>query len=103
VATKLFDGIIRTFGKNPDDHIWGEFPTLELVPIVGGAFLRSGIYVLLEQRNNKKKQDIPVDSLAYKNGEISIKDGFDLELPNHLVFGVRIRAHQSEKSAQEGS
>ncbi len=93
LATKLFEGIIRTFGKNPDDHIWGEVPTLELVPVIGGAFLRNGLYVLFEQRN-KRKQDVSVDSLGYKNGKIFIKGGLDLKLPNHLIFGIRIRPHQ---------
>ena len=64
VATKLFDGIIKTFGKNPDDHIWGEFPTLELDPVVGGAFLRNGIYILYEQKTHKSKKEIPIDSLG---------------------------------------
>lgn len=96
VATKLFDGIIKTFGRNPDDHIWGEFPTLELVPVIGGAFLRSGIYVLFEQQTHKKEKDVPFDSLGYKNEKVIIKDGFDLNPPNHLIFGVRIQSHQGE-------
>lgn len=93
VATKLFEGIIRAFGKNPDDHIWGEFPTLELVPVVGGAFLRSGIYILFEQKNNKKKK-VPVEAIGYKNGEAFVKKEFDIDLSNHLIFGVRTQAHQ---------
>jgi len=95
VATKLFDGIIRTFGRNPDDHIWGEFPTLQLVPVVGGAFLRSGIYVLFEKKNIKKKKKVPVEALGYKNGEVFIKKGLTVDCPNHLLFGVLIQAHQA--------
>ena len=95
VATKLFDGIIRTFGRNPDDHIWGEFPTLQLVPVVGGAFLRSGIYVLYEKKNIKKKKKVPVEALGYKNGEVFIKKGLTVDRPNHLLFGVLIQAHQA--------
>lgn len=103
VATKLFDGIIRTFGKNPDDHIWGEFPTLELNPIIGGAFLRNGIYVLFEQcinegkksRGKNKGKEVPIESLGYRNSEVFIKDEFDLEPPNHLILGIRIRPHHA--------
>jgi hypothetical protein len=95
VATKLFDGIIRTFGRNPDDHIWGEFPTLQLVPVVGGAFLRSGIYVLFEKKNNKKKKKVTVEALGYKNGEVFVKKDHTVDLPNHLLFGVLIQAHKA--------
>jgi len=95
VATKLFDGIIRTFGRNPDDHIWGEFPTLQLIPVVGGAFLRSGIYVLFEKQNIRKKKKVPVEALGYKNGEVFIKKGLTVDRPNHLLFGVLIQAHQA--------
>lgn len=91
VATKLFEGIIRTFGKNPDDHIWGEFPTLELTPLIGGAFLRSGIYVLYEKRN-KAGEDISVNTLSYKNREVNVKSG-STKISNHLIFGIRVRSH----------
>ena len=95
VATKLFEGIVRTFGKNPDDHIWGEFPTLQLIPVVGGAFLRSGIYVLFEKKNKKKKERVSVEALEYKNGEVFVNKGSTVDLPNHLLFGVLIQAHKA--------
>ena len=95
VATKLFEGVVRTFGKNPDDNIWGEFPTLQLVPVVGGAFLRSGIYVLFEKKNIKKKKKVPVEALGYKNGEVFVKKGHAVDLTNHLLFGVLIQAHKA--------
>ncbi len=95
VATKLFEGIVRTFGKNPDDHIWGEFPTLQLIPVVGGAFLRSGIYVLFEKKNKKKKKKVSVEALRYKNGEVFVNKGSTVDLPNHLIFGVLVQAHQA--------
>ena len=34
------------------------------------AFLRSGIYVLFEKKNIKKKKKVPVEALGYKNGEV---------------------------------
>ena len=95
VASKLFEGIVRTFGKNPDDHIWGEFPTLQLIPVVGGAFLRSGIYVLFEKESIKKKKKVPVEYLEYKNGEIHVKKDKKVDLPNHLLFGVLIQEHKT--------
>ena len=95
VATKLFEGIVRTFGKNPDDHIWGEFPTLQLIPVVGGAFLRSGIYVLFEKKNIKQKKKVPLKDLGYKNGEVYVKKDSKVHLPNHLLFGVLIQAHKA--------
>ena len=94
VATKLFDGIIKTFGKNPDDHIWGVFPTLELLPVIGGAFLRNGLYVMFEPKTYKTKKDVKVDMLGYRNGEIYFKDDPDIKPSNHLIFGIRIRPHQ---------
>ena len=68
---------------------------LQLVPVVGGAFLRSGIYVLFEKKNNKKKKKVTVEALGYKNGEIFIKKGLTVDRPNHLLFGVLIQAHQA--------
>ncbi len=91
LATKLFDGIIRTFGKNPDDHIWGEIPILEREPTVGGAFLRDGIYVIFEKE--WKKGELTVADLAYQDGRLILKDS-SKTLTNHLVFGVRILPYQ---------
>ena len=88
LATSLFDGIIKTFGKNPDDHLWGEIPILELSPIIGGAFLRSGIYVLFER--TYKKKAVNIDELSYKNGRLISPN----ELSNHMIFGLRIREHK---------
>ena len=95
VATKLFEGIVRTFGKNPDDHIWGEFPTLQLIPVVGGAFLRDGIYMIYEKNNKKDKEKVSVDDLGYKNGKVYVKKDKKVALPNHLLFGVLIQAHKA--------
>ena len=88
VATKLFDSIITTFGKNPDDHLWGEFPILEGDPVIGGAFLRSGLFVLFEKINSDDKE-ITIDSLMYKNGKLVTSN--DKQVPTHLIFGVKIK------------
>lgn len=87
LATNLFDGIIRTFGRNPDDHLWGEIPILELDPLVGGAFLRSGIYVLFER--TAKGTAVAIEDLAYRDGRLLHEGGSALS--NHLIFGVRLR------------
>ncbi len=87
VATKLFDGLVRMFGKNPDDHIWGEIPTLELDPIIGGACLRDGLYILFEQTNSDDAHIDP-QRLQYCDGRLYCEDA---HLPNHLIFGVRVR------------
>lgn len=94
VATQLFEGIIQTFGKNPDDHIWGETPILELYPGPGGAFLRKGIYVLFQEKNSHRKE-IPLEKLKYKNGELLLQDE-NVDMSNHLIFGIDIREYKGE-------
>ena len=89
LATKLFDGIIKTFGRNPDDHLWGEIPILELDPLVGGAFLRSGIYVLFER--TFRSQSVSVNDFYYQDGHLHPKSGAPLS--NHLIIGVRLREY----------
>jgi hypothetical protein len=89
LATSLFDGIIKTFGKNPDDHLWGEIPILEVSPLVGGAFLRSGIYVLFERKY--KNTAIRIEDLSYKDGRLVSES----DLSNHLIFGLRLREHHA--------
>ncbi len=88
IATKLFDSIITTFGKNPDDHLWGEFPILEGDPVIGGAFLRNGLYVLFE-KTNSDDQKIEPDSLKYTNGKLIASSG--VQMPTHLIFGLKIK------------
>lgn len=94
LATNLFEGIVRTFGKNPDDHLWGEIPILELEPLVGGAFLRSGIYVLFEK--TFKGTEVGFDDLAYRDAHLLHKQ--DSWLSNHLIFGVRLREYNEPSS-----
>lgn len=90
LATQLFDGIITTFGRNPDDHLWGELPLLEVSPTPGGAFLRTGIYVLSEKFNSKK-QEIKLEEIRYKDNQIVHAGG--TRLPNQLVFGIGLADH----------
>ena len=92
LATQLFESIIKTFGKNPDDHVWGETPILELVPTLGGAFLRSGIYILFEKENS---EGIPVsfDEIAYENEKLVVKNRSRPTPSNHLIFGISLRKH----------
>jgi hypothetical protein len=94
LATQLFDGIITTFGKNADDHLWGELPILEVQPTPGGAFLRTGIYLLAEKLNSNGKL-VELDSLEYKDGQVQSKKG--RRLPNHLLFGVSLVEHGEGK------
>jgi hypothetical protein len=89
LATNLFESIIMTFGKNPDDHVWSELPTLELLPTPGGAFLRKGIYVIYELKNSRKEK-IDVADLVYVDNRITCKGK---ESPTHLIFGTSLRDH----------
>ncbi len=94
LATKLFDGIITTFGRNPDDHVWGELPTVDLEPTAGGAFLRDGIYVLFEIQNSKREQ-LAVTDLQFRDGRIATGPGIGKLLPNHLIFGAKLLGFQA--------
>jgi hypothetical protein len=93
LATQLFDGIVTTFGKNADDHLWGELPILEVQPTPGGAFLRTGIFLLAEKLHSGKKM-IELSDLLYQDGRIKRRKG--KKLPNHLLFGVSLVEHREE-------
>ncbi|NNM06378.1 MAG: hypothetical protein HKO65_14900 [Gemmatimonadetes bacterium] len=95
LATQLFDGIITTFGRNADDHLWGELPILEIQPTPGGAFLRTGIYLLAEKTASNGKL-IELGDLQYKDGRIQRKKG--KRLPNHLLFGMSLVEHRGEST-----
>jgi hypothetical protein len=90
LATQLFDGIITTFGRNADDHLWGELPILEVHPTPGGAFLRTGIYLLAEKLNSDGKL-VEFDALEYRDGQVRAKKGKSLS--NHLLFGMSLGEH----------
>jgi len=92
IATSLFEGLIKTFGKNPDDHIWSEVPVLELYPTPLGAFLRNGIYVLF-QKTNSAKQSVSISDLKFVDNKV-VSD--TKEIPNHLIFGLNIRNHKKD-------
>ncbi len=95
VATKLFEGIVRTFGKNADDHIWGDIPILEITPTIGGAFLRSGIYVIFQSKN-KKNEQVGVNNIYYKNNQLFIKQSSIKRISNHLLFTIALLPHQTQ-------
>jgi hypothetical protein len=94
LATQLFDGIIQAFGRNADDHLWGELPILEVQPTPGGAFLRTGIYLLSEKLNSSGKW-VEFSDLEYRDGRVHSKKG--RKLPNHLLFGVSLVEHLEPK------
>jgi hypothetical protein len=95
LATKLFEGVIRTFGKNADDHLWQEIPIIEINPSIGGAFLRSGIYVIFE-RINSKKEEVSFDSIVYRDNRLEIKDNRLNRLSNHMMLSVGLQGHKDE-------
>jgi hypothetical protein len=104
VAAKLFGGLIKVFGKNADDLVWSEAPSLDLSPAPGGAFLRTGIYLLYEMKSihptkssrNKEGIKIKVKDLLYSDGEIRHKDDPQFPLSNHLMFNIRIETAAKE-------
>ena len=87
LATNIAEAVIDVFGKNADDHLWGEIPILEIDPLIGGAFLRDGIYVLIEKRRDK--QDMLYEDLHFRNGQVVHKKGY--KLGAHLIFALRLR------------
>lgn len=96
LASSLFESIINTFGKNPDDYLWGEIPTLEIDPTIGGAFLRSGIYVLFEEINSHKEK-IGFSHLEYLNERVVLKKETKRQgLSNHLIFGIRLKKYEEK-------
>lgn len=96
LATQLFESIITVFGKNPDDHVWNEIPILELEPTPGGAFLRSGIYVIFEEKNRIGEQ-CSVSDFEYVNGRMKLSSNSKIsEMSNHLLFGIKIDSYGFE-------
>ena len=101
VATKLFDGIISTFGKNADDQVWKEMPSLDFSPGPGGAFLRTGIYVLYESRSAYKEyglktrpgKKMPITKLRYKDNEILHESDKKWPISNHLIFMINVSSY----------
>ncbi|GAB5398814.1 MAG: hypothetical protein Aureis2KO_03990 [Aureisphaera sp.] len=93
LATQLFESIIATFGKNPDDHVWGEIPVMDINPIIGGAFLRDGVYVLFEDKNSNGELVSNAD-FTYVNEKLKLKKGnVKKGLPNHLIFGLKLNSY----------
>ncbi len=93
LATSLFESIINTLGRNPDDYVWGEIPILDLNPTIGGAFLRSGIYVLYEELNSKKEK-LSVTDIEYINERVQLKKASKKrKISNHLIYGIQLNPH----------
>jgi hypothetical protein len=93
LATQLFESIITVFGKNSDDQIWGEIPIMEIQPTIGGAFLRSGIYIMFEEKNDDG-DTFNVSEFEYLNGKLQMNDNSkNKSMPNHLIFGIKLENH----------
>lgn len=95
VATSLVDGVINVFGKNGDDIVWSNLPLLDVEPGPGVAFLRSGIYVAYQVKNEKKGKEISHNNLVYTDGKVSLKDGVSIDggISNTLIYSVRVRGY----------
>ncbi|MCP4367704.1 MAG: hypothetical protein GY797_06275 [Deltaproteobacteria bacterium] len=95
VATGLVDGIINVFGKNEDDVVWSNLPALDVEPGPGAAFLRTGIYVAYQTKNESEGKEINHSDLVYRDGKIEVKDGIEIEggISNCLAFSVRLRPY----------
>ena len=98
VATRLFGGLVESFGKNIDDVVWSEMPSLQFSPGPGGAFLRTGIYVLHEQRSLHQTKSarqrgggkrFPLNSILFRDGRLEHADKDAFPLPNHLIFSIQ--------------
>lgn len=90
LASGLFDAMLETFAKSGDDHLWDESPTLEICPTPGGAFLRTGIYVL-RSAVDPKEEPVEWSALEYVDEILKRKGGG--APPNHLIFGVLVRGY----------
>lgn len=89
LASNLAEAVIDVFGKNADDHIWGELPLLEIKPLIGGAFLRDGIYVIIEAERGGKAMNF--EDLKFRNNNII--GPANVKLGAHLIFGLRLREY----------
>lgn len=89
LATSVFEGLLSAFGKNADDPVWGECPVLSLVPGPGAAFLRSGIYVLIEKKNVAKGTVMDLTQLRYKSDELAHAQ--NKKLSTHAILSVQVK------------
>jgi hypothetical protein len=85
LGTKLVEGILRTFGRNPDDEVWTETPLLSLEPLTAGAYLRRGIYIVFDRG---EFNHFP-ETMTYVDGSVLLAEE---QLRNtHLIFSTGVR------------
>jgi hypothetical protein len=89
LATKLFEGIIKVFGKNADDHMWNEMPTLDINPSIGGAFLRKGMYIIFAG-SNSKREEVKYENIQCKDERLEIASNSIRKLPNHMILSIEL-------------
>jgi hypothetical protein len=93
LANRLSQGMVSTLCDDGEDPLWGELPILEVNPTPGGAFLRTGIYLLGEKLTSKGKL-VDLAKLEYLDGKVVHTKG--KRLPNYLLFGVSLVEHREE-------
>lgn len=95
LGTKIVEGVVQEFGQNTDDLLWDETLRLDLDPVPGSAFLREGIYALIDRPDEYADMDTEV--LRSAAAEYSYKDRGLLHRDQplrvtHFIFGVKIRS-----------
>lgn len=99
-VTKIVDAISsEVSSRNLDDRIWSNIPSLEVVPMPGAVYLRSGIYIIY-QVTNKEGYVYDISDFIYEQGRIKLANS-DREspssLPNCLVLSLRISAYGEDE------
>lgn len=87
VGTKLIESLVRNFGKNPDDDLWGELPIFQLRPLIGSAFLRNGIYVTVDQPDEGARLDWA--KVTYSDNTLRL--GRKQLEETHLIWSMGLR------------
>lgn len=83
VGTKLVEGLVSKFGTNLDDRLWEETPIFSIDPVVNSAYLRDGVYVIVDRSRLASKS-----KLEFIDGRI--EQGGKQLLSTHLIFGCKI-------------
>lgn len=94
LGTKIVEGVVQEFGQNTDDPLWDETLRLDLDPVPGSAFLREGIYALIDRPDALNAMD--AETLLAAAAEYKYKDrgllyGDQPLRVTHFIFGVKIR------------
>jgi|GEM_PF-818136 len=97
VVSGLVKGAVEVFGKGSNDIVWSSIPTLSIDPPAGQPFLRSGMYVVFEERNIKGDAELNFPDMVFDRNmdrvrltDTAAKD-FEGDLSNCLVFSVDIK------------